>query len=134
MQAVTQAVMHLRVSGRSPQQQAQHQGEGGRGMEPVQAGRLVHDQSQTVEGPGLQQVTIRTSFNQRSVLTEQQSILGVTVLLVLCSSSRTLPVVPMGPVVVYWCTWTSGEVWSWLRVNRTPRQVERCWAELIPPV
>lgn len=24
------------------------------------------------------------------------------------------------------CTWTSGEVLSWLRVNRTPRQVDRC--------
>lgn len=23
-------------------------------------------------------------------------------------------------------TWTSGEVLSWLRVNRTPRQVDRC--------
>jgi len=53
VEAAAQAAVHLGVGGRSRQQQAEHQGEGGLGVGPVQPPRQVHHQGQAVEGPGL---------------------------------------------------------------------------------
>ncbi len=53
VQAASQAVVHLRVSGWSWQQQPEHQGEGRLGVGAVQTTGQVDYQRQTVERPGL---------------------------------------------------------------------------------